>query len=226
MTMIGDVTPYTDLIISQHQQARNFMSVVAIRCQPYADMIAVAQAMPGLFDIDVAVGDQLDAVGEWVGISRDLSIPLTGVYFSLDTPGLGFDQGVWMGPFDPSSGVVSLDDDDYRTVLYAKIADNQWDGTIPGAYEVLAPVFPGNTIFIQDNGDKSMYVGVVGPVALTPIQNSLLTGGYLSVKPAGIRIAGYITSSIQGAPVFGFDADNSTIGGFDHGAWANIAGSA
>ncbi|MGC7970039.1 DUF2612 domain-containing protein, partial [Salmonella enterica] len=70
--------------------------------------------LPFDFDLDQAIGVQLDAVGEWVGISRNITVPLAGVYFSFDIAGLGFDQGVWKGPFDPDTGLTTLDDDTYR----------------------------------------------------------------------------------------------------------------
>lgn len=222
--MAGDITPYTSLITSEHAERPKFMAVIAALLQPLADIKATIESIPSLFDLDVAVGVQLDTVGEWIGQSRYLSVPLTDVYFSLDTTGLGFDEGTWLGPFDPVTGLVALPDDAYRTLLRAKIANNQWDGTIPGAYRFLAAVFPGNTVFIQDNQDMSMYVGVVGPVPLDAVAYALLTGGYLDVKPSGVRIAGYVSPSVPATPIFGFDVDNSIISGFDIGSFANITG--
>ena len=70
----------------------------------------------------------------------------------------------------------------------------------------------------------SIIIGVVGTTPLEAVPYALLTGGYLSVKPGGVRIRGYATQSILGEPMFGFDADNTTIGGFDGGAWATING--
>ena len=217
MTISGDVTPYTDLIISQHAVQPNFMAVVAVRCQPYADMVAVAQAMPGMFDIDVAVGDQLDAVGEWVGITRYLTEPLTNVYLTLGPTGPGLGQGILMGPYDPTSGLVELPDQQYRTLLYARIAANHWDGTIPGAYAVLQQVFPDFTIIIQDNGNKSMLYGLVGSGTLDAATLALFLGGYFDLKPAGITIDGYVLPPPNGAPIFGLGANNATIGGLGSG---------
>ena len=221
--MSGDVTPYTNLLTSEHNQKPNFVASVTASVQPFADALAVLSTFPTLFDIDTAVGSQLDIVGEWIGASRELAIPLTGVYFAWDTAGLGWDEGYWQGPFDPSTGLVSLNDTDYRTLLLAKIANNLWDGTVPNAYQFLAPVFPDNLIIIQDNGDMSMYIGVLGP-SLDAVKTSLLENGYLDLKPAGVRIAGYLTQSVPNAPLFGFDVENSTISGWDVGGWATITG--
>lgn len=61
--------------------------------EPLSD---VSDAMSGLipeFDIDTAAGVQLDVVGEWVGRSRRVATPVTGIYFSWDTERVGWDQG-------------------------------------------------------------------------------------------------------------------------------------
>jgi hypothetical protein len=218
---LGDIAPYLSLITSEHADKPNYLTFVATFLQPVADIIAQIKAIPALFDLDTAVGEQLDFIGQWVGRSRYLTTALPNVYFSFDTAGLGFDQAVWQGPFDPTTGLTALPDDSYRTLLRATIAANQWDGTIPGAYNAWNVVFSGTgtQILIQDNGDMTMLFGLVGTVP-DAVTKALLTGGYLALKPAGVRITGYYVSSAPGTPLFGFDADTSVIGGFDVGSWA------
>lgn len=224
--MTIDISLYTSLITSEHNQKPKFMAMVELLAQWGVDRQNLVNSIPGLYDIDDAVGKQLDRVGEWVGVSRNLSLPLTGVYFSFDTNGLGFDQGTWLGPFDPTTGLVALPDDAYRTLLYAVIAANNWDGTIPGAYTAWNTIFEplGYTILIQDNQDMSMSVVLVGP---TPdaVTLALFTGGYLNLRPAGVGVNNYYVPSVPGAPVFGFDVENSSIAGFDVGGWAAAVGS-
>ena len=222
--MSGDVTPYTNLLTSEHNQKPNFVASVTASVQPFADALAVLSTFPTLFDIDTAVGSQLDVVGEWIGASRELAIPLTGVYFAFDTAGVGFDQGTWLGPYDSTTALTSLPDDAFRTLLRAKIANNQWSGTVPDAYALLDNLFAGNTVLIQDNGDMTMLLGIAG-ATLPAVQQALLENGYLDIKPVGVRISGYISPSVPG-PLFGFDVENSTISGFDVGGWALITGGA
>jgi hypothetical protein len=150
-----DVTDYTGLVTSEHADKPNFMAMVGGVAQAFVDIQNQLSATPPAFDLDSAVGVQLDAVGLWVGVTRNVSTPLTGVYFSLDTVGLGFDQGVWQGPFDPTTGVVSLDDDTYRLLIRAKIGANSWDGTLGTSAAIL------NTIFNKGNA------AVTGPVSIT-----------------------------------------------------------
>jgi len=219
--MTVQLSQYTSLITSEHNEKPRFMAMVSLLGQWAVDRRNMLASIPGLFDIDDAVGQQLDWVGQWVGVSRNLSLPLTGVYFSFDTAGLGFDQGTWLGPFDPTTGLVSLPDNAYRTLLYAVIAANNWDGTVPGAYTAWNTIFEplGYSILIEDGQDMTMTVALIGP---TPdaVTLALFTGGYLNLRPAGVGITFYYTQSVPDVPIFGFDAENSSISGFDVGAWA------
>lgn len=142
--MAGSVTPWLNLVTSSYNQKPKFMAMLAATFQPLADTLDTMNQMPALFDLDAAAGVQLDTLGQWIGISRNLQIPITGIYFAWDTAGVGWDQGAWQGPGDPSSGLVVLPDAQYRTLLRAKIADNQWNGTVPGAYRIGEIIFGRN----------------------------------------------------------------------------------
>jgi hypothetical protein len=217
---LGDVQPYLDLITSEHNKQPKFMSMLRVVFQPVADIMANTEGMIPAFDLDTAVGVQLDAIGEWVGITRQVSVPLTDVYFTLDDPNLGFDSGTWYNTFNPLSGLVVLPDEDYRTLLRAKVANNQWDGTIPGAYEIWDTMFEetGIGLLIQDLGTMHMILAITGPIP-NAVTLALFRGGYLSLKPAGVMIDAYLTPSVPDTPYFGFDVQNENIAGFDYGAW-------
>ena len=217
----GDISPYLNLVTSKHRQKPKFIRMLTMFLQPLADNIATMKSMPSLFDLDVAVGDQLDKTGEWIGPTRILDVPLEGVYFSLDVDGLGLDEGVWQGPNDPDDGLIVLPDDSYRLLLKARVASNQWDGSIPGAYATWAILFAneGITILIFDNQDMTMDIGVAATGTIDAVTLGLLTGGYLNLRPAGVGINGYFVPSVPG-PFFGLDAENDAIAGLDVGAWA------
>ena len=141
---MAQLTDYTDLVTSEHSDKPRFMATLSAVAQCFVDLQNGLIDIPDEFDLDNAVGVQLDAVGLWVGISRKVNTPLAGVYFSFDTAGLGFDQGVWQGPFDPTTGVTSLDDDTYRLLLRAKIGANHWDGTLGTSAAILNAIFGGS----------------------------------------------------------------------------------
>ena len=221
--MAGDVTPYTDLITSEHSDKPNYMQMVAKTLQPHADLLALYQQTPTLYDIDSAVGAQLDTLGQWIGVTRTLTTPLTGVYFAFDTAGVGFDQGVWQGAYDPSSGLVSLPDDFYRVLLKVRIINNHWNGSKSQAYSIGSTVFSqlGYTFFMEDKADLTMNLGLIGSGPPTPIAKGLLTSGKFNIKPAGVHIAAYLTQTVAG-PLFAFDMNTSNFAGFDNGGWAAV----
>jgi hypothetical protein len=211
---------YLNLITSEHRGKEKFEATVVAGVSPFSKLQEVMLGLPADFDIDSAVGVQLDAVGAWIGRSRRIDTPLVGVYFTWDDLASdGWDSGIWKGPFDPDSGLVDLPDDSYRVLLKAKIAANSWDGTIPGAYAIWATVFTNSQLVIQDNQDMSMVVGIAGQ-PLSIVDQALLTNGYIPLKPEGVRVQYYAIAPAAGA-LFAWDTDESTaLAGWDTGQWA------
>lgn len=221
--MTGNLSQYTNLITSQYQDKPNYLAMLAATCQPFADILAAQGDIAAAYDLDQAIGSQLDVIGQWVGVSRKLLQPLVGVYFSLDTLGLGFDQGVWQGPYDPTLGLVSLPDNLYLLVIKAKILNNHWDGSVPSAYRLMNQLFApfGYTFFIQDPADMTMQFGLVGDGPPNDVVKALLTSGVFNVKPAGVYLSQYIYQSAPG-PMFALDMNTSNFAGFDSGSWATM----
>ncbi|MCS5807755.1 DUF2612 domain-containing protein [Klebsiella pneumoniae subsp. pneumoniae] len=96
--------------------------------RPLSDVSdAMSRLIPD-FDIDTAVGVQLDVVGEWVGRSRRVATPVTGIYFSWDTERVGWDQGFGRAHMTQTTGLSISSDEIYRLMLKVKVAINNWDG--------------------------------------------------------------------------------------------------
>jgi hypothetical protein len=192
---------------------------------PFSAIQSAAYSIQPGYDLDNALGPQLDAVGVWVGLSRFVNIPVAS-YFSWGTNGLGWDQANWKGPFDPSSGLVPLNDDDYRFYLEIKIALNYTNGTVGEAQKILAEAFDmtGTYVFADDNLDQTYTLAIAGYLPNSTIL-ALITHGYISVKPFGIGQKLAITS-VNGAPLFGWGVENNYIGGWGVGAWAAQTGGA
>jgi hypothetical protein len=213
------VKAYQALVGSWYSNLPKFMQVVANYAQPYVDAQTLLTAMEVVFDLETAVGAQLDAVGVRVGISRFVNIPLPDAYFSWGVTGLGWNQGVWKGEFDPSTGTAALDDYHYRIVLIAKVAANQWNGTVASAITTLSPLFAdtGSLVIVEDNMDMSMTVAVAGNTP-TPTMWALLISGLLDLKPGAVQIRNYLVASVPG-PLFGWGVENQYISGWGVGAW-------
>lgn len=222
---VPTLAEYLSLVPPEHSAAPRFIATLTALLQPLVDQQALLASMPLAYDLDQAVGVQLDAVGLWIGRSRFVLAPIGGVFFSFDTPALGWEAGLWLGQFDSLSGLTRLDDEPYRLLLRAKVAANHWDGTLAGAAAAFAYVFSdANThVFIQDNQDMSFSLNVAG-VPLTPLMLSLLTNNYIPLKPAGVRLANINQVTVGGTPLFGFDLNTVNVGGFELGSWGDAQG--
>ena len=211
---------YLALITSEHRGKPDFEGVVSAAVGPLADAQTVIASLPAAFDLDSAVGKQLDAVGEWVGVSRTISIPLVSVWFSIGVLHLGVGEGIWKGPYDPTTGIVELDDDTYRDLIRLKIKVNTWDGLIGSAQSALSAFYggvSGSLPFIDDGQDMTLTVCISGnrPAMM---RFAIFAGRYVEFKPAAVTIRTVVPSSP--GPVFGIGVNNAYIGGVGSGSWA------
>lgn len=222
------MSKYTDLITNYHRGKPLFVDHIDLSTRPLTDVSTSLDGLITAFDIDDAVGAQLDILGQWIGRTRIVSQPIAGVYFSLDTDGLGYDQGIWQGPYDPDAGYTSLSDETYRIILKAKIAINNWDGTNDSLPQILDTALAGSglTMQIVDNQDMTIGVWVFPEIDINNVSLELIAAirqGYLTVKAAGVFAGSITTPSVitpsTGNKFFGFDLDNQYIAGFDDGAW-------
>lgn len=211
---------YTNLITSKHSDKPKFVAMVAFIADIFCTIQNVMLSMIDAFDVDLASGVQLDQIGVWVGISRNVAIALPPVTFSWDgtDPTVGWDMGIWEGV--TPGAVTVLPDDVYRTLIRAKIASNSWDGTTNGAYKIWESIFPDLNILIQDNNNMSYELAIVGGT-IDSLTLALLTGGYIKLKPEGIQVTNYYIPSGSGS-IFGYDLDTEFVQGWDEGSWTQV----
>lgn len=212
-------TEYLDLLGSWLSTKQRLRDTVQTLTEPLSELQVFLYTLTAAFDLDSAVGVQLDAVGVRVNRTRYLPEPLEGVYFAWDTSGLGWEEGTWQGPGDPDTGLVRLDDDNYRLLLRAVIAANQWDSTVPGIAAILDILFAdtGTLISVIDNQNMTMTIGVSG-VRPPAVFLYLLGTGQVPIKPEGVGSSTVVTS-VDGDPIFGFDAAGDYVAGWDTGSW-------
>lgn len=200
---MADVNDYLALVTSEHKQKPNFIAMLTVFLQAQVDQQNQMAKFPYLFDVDLAAGDQLDKIGQWVGVSRDLKQSVLGISI--------------------------LPDASYRILLKLFIAMNTWDGTVPGMYTIWNTILEPSVgpILVQDNQDMTMtIIFLVPPTSLLIL--AILTQGYFLMRPAGVLIDGFFIPSVPypGTPLFGFDLESSLIAGFDVGAWIIPVGGA
>jgi hypothetical protein len=223
--MANDLVTYLSLVPSWNSQRPKFMSTVAALVQPLVEAQQMLAKLTSDFDIDTAVGVQLDMVGQWLNRSRYVLEPITGVFFSFNIDNVGFNQGIWMGPYDETDAVTAMPDDVYRAVLKLQAIANVWDGTLPSIQAALDEVFPG--IAVQDLGDvtgKVMSMDVLIPSNyLSALLLAVLEQDF-PIRPSGVLV-NIIETTLQGTPIFAFNlplTEANRFGGFNQSSWGEI----
>jgi hypothetical protein len=178
---------YLNLLTSEYRLAPNLNAWLAELLTPLNDNSNMVAQMTEFYDLDSAAGVQLDVLGVIAGISRTVG-------------------------FQPSDSVSPiLDDDTYRILIKATIANNQWDGTESALYPIWAALFPGGSLTIVDLQNMSCDIVLTG--TFTSIILDLVVHGYIVPRPEGV-LYNYI---FGGLPIFGTDESNSFIAGVDLG---------
>jgi hypothetical protein len=178
---------YRSLITPEYQLATNFISWLTAALQKVDDVSFCLSQFDTAFDIDTASGLQLNFLGQVIGVSRIVG-------------------------FQPSNGVSPiLDDETYRLLLKARIAQNQWDGRISSLQAIWQQLFPGGKIIIEDA--QNMTATIVLSGSFSSITQDLITNGYIVPRPQAV-LYNYTFSTL---PIFGTDLDNSFIAGVDTG---------
>lgn len=198
------------------------MQTVALLTSSVGAVSDSALSLVPAFNVDTAVGVQLDVIGLWVGISRSQSLPITGAWFTWNSSTLGWNVSNWKSPSDPDEGIVTLDDTTYRVVIKAKIGSNYWDGTVKDLTLIGTTAMADAEIivFVLDNLDMTTTVYILGIPTYALIE--LIKRGVCPPKTAGVRITGYILASSPGAPFFALSVGTtSLVAGLDFGSFGD-----
>lgn len=190
--MISDVLEeekYLNIITSEHRMKEKYVSFVSSILKPLFDTAECISNNEYFFDLEFAIGDQLDIIGEIIGIERRVD-------FVLD------------------DGTQVLNDDDYRFLIKATIARNHWDGSRENIYEIWNNLFPNVRLNLIDNLDMSCLI-IVMSEGMTKNQISMLFEGLIVPRPAGVQ---YVYMFGENA-IFAFDMDNEFFKGWDQGYW-------
>lgn len=210
-------TYYSDLLIVQYKQKEKARATIALLVeQVLADGI-IFDVLDG-YDLDSAVGEQLDVLGKWVGVDRffdgaDYGDSVFGFADAVFSGGVssyitGFDDatllnknGIFLDAEQAITTGLRLNDDAFRILIRFKILQNNIDHSDKAINDALFATF-GNTIFAKDNLDMTMtyFIGNVDSVLVDAIfQKDLL------LRPMGVGVQTVILS----AQSFGFaDAAN------------------
>lgn len=219
---MANVSTYLSRIIAYYRNSPKFNATVGMTLQPLIDLQNFLESLPNAFNLFTATAAQLDIVGQWINLSREVQVPVPDPWFRWGDAKRGWGAGYWKQPIDQSTYFVSLDDDTYRSLLIARIQGNQWDGTSSEALAIMQMFFtpariPGATLIVDDHLTMDTYYALSGAWPDT-VTMELFANDYLGLDAAGVCTNHYI-NSVNNTPVFGWGVDNSMIGGWGHGSY-------
>lgn len=119
-----------DRVLTQYRESPNLLGLMATYLTQLNEVEDVIASIESKFDIDTAVGEQLDIIGRWLGFPRCHNVPAPVPVFGFDCDGTytgqyniaGFCEGaLWLGCPGVSSFEVCITDDElYRNFLYVR----------------------------------------------------------------------------------------------------------
>lgn len=183
------IDTYRKLLTSEYRHSPKLTSWLLWLLNEGTTYTNFIQMFVKAFDLDVAVGDQLDTIGRLVGAKRLLE-------------------------FIPSGGESPLlDDETYRFLIKATIIKNTWKGKLEDLYSAWRVLYPESKLFqIQDLQDMTFNVIIAGD--FSSLQKELISKGYIIPKPEGVRINLMTITDTSGYPLFSYDLDTLYYSGY------------
>ena len=185
---------YLQLITSEYQNSPKLLSWLNGLLTLASDITTLTSNLEPAFDIDLAVGAQLTTLGVIIGLPREITNAIPGMFFSWydghsPTEDLGWGYGSWRGPTEKTESMTLLPDDAYRQILKFKIIQNKWDGSVNSLYQAWYEIFSADNLELRiaDYQDMSMTLFVSGPLIPATVQYILL-GNYIPLKPTGVAL--------------------------------------
>lgn len=170
---VYNVEDYLALVETQHSPRPRFMAVLRKYLEDAQGASDVAEDLHTGFSIENAVGDQLDVLGQLVGVNRNY--PYQGSEYET----------------------TRMNDDQYRLVIQATIAKNSWDGSFHSFADTWNEIFAGQSVsavvvdraVTADQTDKKIMacrVYIDGDFDNDIAQ--LIAAGYVFPKPMGVEM--------------------------------------
>lgn len=127
----GDlIEPEINKVATQYREATKFLAMVRALLDGTESAARHLYALPGYFDIDMAVGDQLTIIGKWLGFPRCHCVCEAPAVFGFDCESYGgaftvagfcAPGSTWLGCPPLGNSTICVDDDDaYRAILKAR----------------------------------------------------------------------------------------------------------
>lgn len=183
---------YTQTLLSQYANSPTITALIESFNDAIDPTVDLEAFYSNVWDVSTAVGAGLDVWGAIVGISRTVQVPYTfqpsnfgfaeALAGATDTP-----QPFGQAPFYSrlASYSVTMDDDQYRTVILTKAITNLGNGSAKSINQALRFWFSGRSeVHIIDN--LNMSVTAYFTFTPTEVEIALLNVGSILQIPAGV----------------------------------------
>lgn len=181
-----------DRIYAQYQNKPKAVAWYAIARKLGGSIESAAEAVRKSYDIDTAVGEQLNVIGRIVVAPRSFvgSMPLNPGLFDLtDGDEFGNDDAMFSALTIDQDGQLS--DELYRLVIKAKIVRNNGDATIENILAGMNFLLPNAEVLrVTDGEDMSFSIEFYGQI--TNLERFALLNAGLVPKPQAVRFNGFL----------------------------------
>lgn len=150
---------YADLLIIQYRGQPKAHAMMKAWVTPVI-MDQLPTQIQNAFNLNTAVGVQLDILGKYVGVSRQTYT---------------------------AAGPVTLTDADYLTLIKMVIVKNNSGSSLSIIQNLLATAFPG-FIFVSDNQSMGLNYLILRNLGTPELLEALVYGDYLP-RPMGVQVS-------------------------------------
>ena len=192
---------YKNLLIIQYKNKEKARATIDLLVRTTLSDNIASQVLDG-YDIETAIGKQLDVLGKYIGANRFYTDITGGNFFSMSTyatvntdTASGFtdyanfnsDSGGFLS-YTNGSSAQSLTDDDYRTILKLKIVQNNSDHSNGSIDDGLYTFFAQDVIMSDTQNMKISYFvsGANRNIAVIAATKNILP------RPMGVKLEGII----------------------------------
>jgi hypothetical protein len=225
-TIDGAIKYYQDLMLYQYQnQQKATDTIKTLVDSALVDLVPLD--VQNAFDIETAEGVQLDILGKYIGLARQVAVELDRPYWRLadyetytpSSPLVGMtdyedrainNDSVWYQYQFAGESFYTLTDGQYRTMLKLKIVLNSSDNTLKSIAQTMFDFF-GLGVRVYDAKDMTLSYAIDAEVAPTVVLASDLG---LLPHPQGVGISGIFQFSGQLFAFADYAEDNGNTTGF------------
>ena len=180
------VAYYASKLALQYRTLPKATATISILAkQAVADFFA--EDIQNAYDLETAVGAQLDVLAKYIGVSRNSNIPTTAQFFGYALVAGGGSVNGYNSAVDPATNgflyervyasslpETAFTDEQFQFVLSLQIALNHFDGTLAYIQQMLADYF-GGQVTVTDNLNMSLTYSVPDnfPISATVLASFL-----------------------------------------------------